>query len=189
MAATLGRVAGAAGAPGRAWAIDSPRWRAQTRRSSCSTSSPRAAAPSRNIPGEQLSLGQLGTGARPPRAQAGGSHGQAALPGIGADRRARQAAAGADPLPIQRLLLVDLRLAHRSVHRHNAFHEGIDFVAEQGTSITAAAGGAVIYAAAHPQYGNMVEIDHGNDLVTRYAHASKILVQRGRRGAAGKQDR
>jgi murein DD-endopeptidase MepM/ murein hydrolase activator NlpD len=61
----------------------------------------------------------------------------------------------------------------------NAFHEGIDFVAHQGTSITAAAGGMVVYAAAHPQYGNMVEIDHGNDLVTRYAHASKILVSVG----------
>lgn len=60
-----------------------------------------------------------------------------------------------------------------------AFHEGIDFLADLGTSIHAAAGGVVVYADAHPHYGNMVEIDHGNDLVSRYAHASKLLVKVG----------
>ncbi|MBX3618034.1 M23 family metallopeptidase [Nitrosomonas sp.] len=57
-----------------------------------------------------------------------------------------------------------------------AFHEGVDFVAETGTSIKAAAGGVVIYSDRHPEYGNMVEIDHGDDLVSRYAHASKLMV-------------
>jgi murein DD-endopeptidase MepM/ murein hydrolase activator NlpD len=61
----------------------------------------------------------------------------------------------------------------------NAFHEGLDFMSEEGTPILAAAGGVVVFAARHPQYGNMVEIDHGNDLVTRYAHASKILAKVG----------
>jgi murein DD-endopeptidase MepM/ murein hydrolase activator NlpD len=61
----------------------------------------------------------------------------------------------------------------------NAFHEGIDFMAEEGTPILAAAGGVVVYADIHPQYGNMIEIDHGNDLVSRYAHASKLLVKVG----------
>jgi murein DD-endopeptidase MepM/ murein hydrolase activator NlpD len=60
-----------------------------------------------------------------------------------------------------------------------AFHEGIDFMAESGTPIHAAAGGVVVYSDLHPQYGNMVEIDHGNGLVTRYAHASKRLVRAG----------
>jgi murein DD-endopeptidase MepM/ murein hydrolase activator NlpD len=60
-----------------------------------------------------------------------------------------------------------------------AFHEGIDFMAEHGTAIHAAAGGVVVYSDFHPQYGNMVEIDHGNDLVSRYAHASKRLVKAG----------
>jgi murein DD-endopeptidase MepM/ murein hydrolase activator NlpD len=60
-----------------------------------------------------------------------------------------------------------------------AFHEGIDVIAERGTPIRAAAGGVVVYAGYHPQYGNMVEIDHGNELVTRYAHASKLLVKVG----------
>jgi len=61
----------------------------------------------------------------------------------------------------------------------NAMHEGVDFVANAGTPIYASAGGVVDYAGLHPQYGNMVEIDHGNDIVTRYAHASKLLVKVG----------
>jgi murein DD-endopeptidase MepM/ murein hydrolase activator NlpD len=61
----------------------------------------------------------------------------------------------------------------------SAMHEGVDFMADVGTPIYASAGGVVDYAALHPQYGNMVEIDHGNDIVTRYAHASKLLVKVG----------
>ena len=37
----------------------------------------------------------------------------------------------------------------------------------------------VVFSDVHPQYGNMIEIDHGNDLITRYAHASKRLVKVG----------
>lgn len=60
-----------------------------------------------------------------------------------------------------------------------AMHEGIDFIAEAGTPIVAAAAGIVVTSERHPQYGNVVEIDHGNDLVTRYAHASKLFVKQG----------
>lgn len=62
---------------------------------------------------------------------------------------------------------------------HSAMHEGVDFMAEVGTAIHASAGGVVVYADTHPQYGNMVEVDHGNDIVTRYAHASRLLVKVG----------
>jgi len=61
----------------------------------------------------------------------------------------------------------------------NAFHEGMDFMAAEGTAITSAAGGVVVYSGLHPQYGNMIEIDHGNGLVTRYAHASKLIAKVG----------
>jgi murein DD-endopeptidase MepM/ murein hydrolase activator NlpD len=61
----------------------------------------------------------------------------------------------------------------------HAFHEGIDFMGEIGTPIRAAAGGVVVASELHPQYGNMIEIDHGNDLVTRYGHASKRTVKVG----------
>jgi murein DD-endopeptidase MepM/ murein hydrolase activator NlpD len=60
-----------------------------------------------------------------------------------------------------------------------AMHEGIDFIADYGSPIVAAASGVVVFAGFHPQYGYMVDLDHGNDLVTRYAHTSKILVREG----------
>ena len=60
-----------------------------------------------------------------------------------------------------------------------AMHEGIDFLADIGTPVVAAAGGIVQFAGFHPQYGYMIDIDHGNDLVTRYAHLSKLFVKEG----------
>ena len=61
----------------------------------------------------------------------------------------------------------------------SALHTGLDFQADPGTTILAAAGGVVVTQEVHPAYGNMVEIDHGNNLVTRYAHASRVLVKLG----------
>lgn len=60
-----------------------------------------------------------------------------------------------------------------------ALHTGLDFQAEVGTPILAAAGGVVVAQEVHPAYGNMVEVDHGNNLVTRYAHASRSWVKKG----------
>jgi len=60
-----------------------------------------------------------------------------------------------------------------------AFHEGIDFAGPVGTPIVAAAGGVVVAAEYHPEYGNTLEIDHGNDIVTRYAHASRLFAKVG----------
>lgn len=60
-----------------------------------------------------------------------------------------------------------------------AMHAGVDFAAPLGTPIFAAAGGVVISAEQHPVYGNAVTIDHGNDLATLYAHASKLVVKVG----------
>ena len=61
----------------------------------------------------------------------------------------------------------------------SALHTGLDFPAEPGTPILAAAGGVVVTQEYHAAYGNMVEVDHGNDLLTRYAHASKVGVKKG----------
>ncbi len=61
----------------------------------------------------------------------------------------------------------------------SALHTGLDFPSDTGTAILAAAGGVVVAQEVHPAYGNMVEIDHGNELVTRYAHASRVLVKKG----------
>lgn len=60
-----------------------------------------------------------------------------------------------------------------------ALHSGLDFPADSGTAVVAAAGGVVQAAEWHPQYGQMLEIDHGKGLVTRYAHLSKAQVRLG----------
>jgi murein DD-endopeptidase MepM/ murein hydrolase activator NlpD len=60
-----------------------------------------------------------------------------------------------------------------------ALHTGLDFQAHAGTPILAAAGGVVVTSEAHPEYGNMVEVDHGNGLITRYAHGSRLIVKKG----------
>lgn len=62
---------------------------------------------------------------------------------------------------------------------HSALHTGLDFGATVGTPILAAAGGVVVVQTYHPEYGSMVEIDHGNGVITRYAHVSKFFVKEG----------
>jgi murein DD-endopeptidase MepM/ murein hydrolase activator NlpD len=61
----------------------------------------------------------------------------------------------------------------------STFHEGIDFAAPTGTPIAAAAGGVVVTAEYHHQFGNLLEVDHGNGIVSRYAHASRLLTRAG----------
>ena len=60
-----------------------------------------------------------------------------------------------------------------------SMHEGLDFSAEPGTPVVAAADGVVLAASFHPEYGNLVEVDHGQGLTTRYAHLSRMDVTPG----------
>jgi murein DD-endopeptidase MepM/ murein hydrolase activator NlpD len=60
-----------------------------------------------------------------------------------------------------------------------ALHAGIDFRASTGTQIRSSGAGTVIVAGRNGGYGNMVEIDHGDGLSTRYAHLSRVLVKVG----------
>ena len=60
-----------------------------------------------------------------------------------------------------------------------ALHPGIDLSEAYGAEIHAAAAGRVVHAGPAGGYGNMVEIDHGNGLATRYAHMSETLVEEG----------
>ncbi|WP_250473835.1 M23 family metallopeptidase [Caballeronia sp. GAFFF1] len=62
---------------------------------------------------------------------------------------------------------------------HVSFHPGLDLVAPSGTPILASAGGRVVQAGERNGYGNAVDIRHGNGTVTRYGHASRILVTEG----------
>jgi murein DD-endopeptidase MepM/ murein hydrolase activator NlpD len=65
------------------------------------------------------------------------------------------------------------------IYHDERMHEGVDIYAPEGTPILATAKGAVSYVGYKPGYGNTVEIDHGYGYMTRYAHASKFLVERG----------
>jgi murein DD-endopeptidase MepM/ murein hydrolase activator NlpD len=65
------------------------------------------------------------------------------------------------------------------------YHTGIDFDAPSGSGITAVADGVVTFNGVRPGYGNVIEIDHGNGYMTRYAHNSKNLAQVGERVHSG----
>ncbi len=60
-----------------------------------------------------------------------------------------------------------------------AFHAGVDFDGNKGADILTVASGVVAFAGRHPAFGNMIDIDHGNGYVTRYAHNDKNLVETG----------
>lgn len=60
-----------------------------------------------------------------------------------------------------------------------AMHEGVDFMADTGTAVHAAGGGIVVFVDHYASYGNMIDVDHGNGLMSRYAHLSKSLVKVG----------
>ena len=61
----------------------------------------------------------------------------------------------------------------------NRMHKGLDFAGPSGTPVMAAAAGRVIYAARKGSYGNLIELDHGNGVTTRYAHLRDIEVSKG----------
>jgi murein DD-endopeptidase MepM/ murein hydrolase activator NlpD len=56
-------------------------------------------------------------------------------------------------------------------------HDGLDFSAPVGTPVIAAADGVVLTASYHPEFGNMIDIDHGDGLLSRYAHLSVMAVR------------
>ncbi|UIJ73668.1 M23 family metallopeptidase [Aurantimonas sp. HBX-1] len=66
-----------------------------------------------------------------------------------------------------------------------ALHAGVDYALPQGTRVTASAPGKVIRAGRAGGYGNMVEIDHGRGITTRYGHMSRIDVRVGQTVAKG----
>ena len=63
--------------------------------------------------------------------------------------------------------------------RGGQFHKGIDFDARTGDPVMTVADGVVSYSGVRGGYGNVVEVDHGNGYVTRYAHNSRNLAKVG----------
>ncbi|MEO7431556.1 MAG: M23 family metallopeptidase [Dokdonella sp.] len=68
---------------------------------------------------------------------------------------------------------------------HQAIHMGVDFSAPMGTQVSAVADGVVTFAGERNGYGNVIEIDHGNGYMTRYAHNSALITEVGTRVHAG----
>ena len=79
------------------------------------------------------------------------------------------------------------RISSRYGARWGRTHRGLDIAAPTGTPINAADGGTVSFSGYKNSLGYMVEINHGNGLVTRYAHCSKLLVKKGDKVYKGQQ--
>ncbi len=67
------------------------------------------------------------------------------------------------------------------------FHKGIDFEADVGDPVLSVADGVVSYSGVRSGYGNVIEVDHGNGYVTRYAHNSQLLLRVGDLARIGQQ--
>lgn len=64
-------------------------------------------------------------------------------------------------------------------HGRVAFHSGVDFAGPEGAKVVSVASGVVTWSGEHFGYGNLVEVDHGNGYVTRYAHNKRNLAKVG----------
>jgi murein DD-endopeptidase MepM/ murein hydrolase activator NlpD len=67
------------------------------------------------------------------------------------------------------------------------FHEGIDIKAKPGEEVFAAAAGRIVFSGRQRGYGNVVVIDHGNAVSTRYAHLFYAIVRKGERVSGGER--
>ncbi len=63
--------------------------------------------------------------------------------------------------------------------KRKARHKGVDIAGKEGTPIRSVGAGVVVWAGERFGYGNLVEVEHGNGMVTRYAHAKAVLVKEG----------
>lgn len=89
----------------------------------------------------------------------------------------------ANPLP--GMVRVSSQYGTRVFAGKSEYHPGVDLAAPNGTPIYASGSGVVTRSGWVNGYGQMVEINHGNGYITRYAHASRLLVNVGERVQAG----
>jgi murein DD-endopeptidase MepM/ murein hydrolase activator NlpD len=99
--------------------------------------------------------------------------------------RFKAAQGAADAAPVHQPLAGVMRISSGYGNRRDpfsggrAFHAGLDLPQPSGTAVLAAGAGTVTFAGPKSGYGNVVEIDHGGGIVTRYAHLSAFLVEAG----------
>jgi murein DD-endopeptidase MepM/ murein hydrolase activator NlpD len=105
--------------------------------------------------------------------------------------RFQAARSAADLAPIHKPMDVTPRISSGFGNRKDpftggrAFHAGIDFPAPRGTTVMSAGYGKVTFVGQRSGYGNVVEVTHGPDLITRYGHLSAFLVKEGQVVNAG----
>ena len=96
-------------------------------------------------------------------------------------------ALAARPRPVAGEVRVSSTFGHRihPVTGKHAMHHGLDLAAPKGTPIRAGQGGVVVRAEDAGTYGNLVVVDHGNGVTTRYAHCDRLQVRAGDEISAG----
>jgi len=85
------------------------------------------------------------------------------------------------PLTVSRRFTSGFGVRRDPINGRHSSHHGIDFAAAWASPVTATASGVVKFAGTKSGWGRMVEIDHGNGFVTRYAHMSKLTAKRGQK--------
>ncbi len=83
------------------------------------------------------------------------------------------------PLTVTRRMTSGFGVRRDPINGKHASHHGVDFAASWASPVTATAAGTVKFAGTRAGFGRVVEIDHGNGFVTRYAHMNRIKVRRG----------
>ena len=87
--------------------------------------------------------------------------------------------------PVKEYTRISSRFGQK--RRKGSSHKGIDMEAPRGTPVVAAAGGLVKFCGWHGAYGNIIEIDHGNDYETAYAHLNECMVNEGEQVQQGQK--
>lgn len=130
---------------------------------------------------------QLARSLTPGASQAGGPQGAAPSPlpsplahaPSGGARGPLTNALEALALPVAGRVTSGFGARHDPLTGEDSLHPGLDVGAPEGTPIRVPAGGVVLSAGPRGGYGNAVEVDHGNGLVTLYGHAAEVLVSKG----------
>ncbi len=97
------------------------------------------------------------------------------------DRGAQGAQAGEQALvmPVAGEISSPFGMRWHPILNRNQLHQGMDLAAPEGTPVMSAADGRVVFSGWREGYGNLVEIDHGGGLITRYGHNQENLVAAG----------
>ncbi len=82
-------------------------------------------------------------------------------------------------LPVNGVVSSNFGIRRHPIYGNYRFHSGIDIAAEVGTNIYPVRGGKVIFSGEQKGYGNIVIIDHGNGIISKYAHNWVNLVKAG----------